>query len=175
MTKTEIQDRLTENHEAFIEYLDSLTEEAFLFSYADKWTAGQQLKHIYLSVKPLAQGLILPAFLLKPIFGRANRPSKSYDQLVEQYYTKLAAGGRASSPYVPEPVHFDQKEQLFKSLTRLVGKLNHRLGKYSEAQLDQLILPHPLLGKVTLREMLFFTICHVGHHQKSIEDALKRG
>jgi hypothetical protein len=30
-------------------------------------------------------------------------------------------------------------------------------------------LPHPLLGKLTLREMLYFTAYHADHHRHSIE------
>jgi hypothetical protein len=55
---------------------------------------------------------------------------------------------------------------------REVTTLNKRLKKYSEASLDELILPHPLLGKLTLREMLYFTIYHAGHHHHLIETAL---
>jgi hypothetical protein len=46
--------------------------------------------------------------------------------------------------------------------------LARRIDRFSETQLDQLILPHPLLGKLTLREMLYFTIYHVQHHQKQL-------
>jgi len=31
------------------------------------------------------------------------------------------------------------------------------------------LLPHPLLGKVTVREMLYFTIHHVQHHHALVE------
>ena len=33
-------------------------------------------------------------------------------------------------------------------------------------QLDHYLLPHPLLGKITLREMLFFSAYHIQHHTK---------
>jgi len=49
-----------------------------------------------------------------------------------------------------------------------VQALARRIDRFSETQLDQLILPHPLLGKLTLREMLYFTIYHVQHHQKQL-------
>ncbi len=55
-----------------------------------------------------------------------------------------------------------------KKLQGLVQKLCKRMNKYSEEELDKYILPHPLMGKVTLREMLYFTIYHVQHHEKQI-------
>jgi hypothetical protein len=36
-----------------------------------------------------------------------------------------------------------------------------------------LILPHPLLGKITIREMLYFTAYHVQHHENIIKRDLK--
>ena len=36
--------------------------------------------------------------------------------------------------------------------------------------LDVYILPHPLLGKVTLREMLYFTIHHNEHHLELLQN-----
>jgi uncharacterized damage-inducible protein DinB len=34
--------------------------------------------------------------------------------------------------------------------------------------LDRLRLPHPALGKLTVREMLFFTIYHNIHHVENV-------
>ena len=42
--------------------------------------------------------------------------------------------------------------------------------KLDEEDLDNYILPHPLIGKTTIREMLYFTIYHVQHHHKAIVD-----
>lgn len=39
-------------------------------------------------------------------------------------------------------------------------------------ELDKYILPHPLLGKLTIREMMYFTIYHVEHHKKLTERGL---
>jgi len=55
----------------------------------------------------------------------------------------------------------------------LVNSLSHKTIKQSETALDLYILPHPLLGKITLREMLYFTAYHVYHHQTIVERDLK--
>jgi len=47
-----------------------------------------------------------------------------------------------------------------------VNRLCARVRKYNEQQLDSYILPHPLIGKLTLREMLYFTLYHAEHHHK---------
>jgi uncharacterized damage-inducible protein DinB len=45
-----------------------------------------------------------------------------------------------------------------------VQELVRAAGRWSERALDARQLPHPLLGKLTVREMLFFTLYHNRHH-----------
>ncbi len=166
MTKSEIQQHLRENHFRFIKQIHHLSDSDFLHSHNGKWTAGQQLAHIIKSVRPVNLAFMLPGFILKVAFGKADRPSKGYDGLVEKYYTKLAAGGKASAPFIPKEVATSDRKGLSKKLEALINSLISRVDSFSEKQLDTLILPHPLLGKLTLREMLYFTIHHVEHHEK---------
>jgi hypothetical protein len=166
MNREEIKTRLKDNHRQFTELILSLGDNDFLFSVNDKWTAGQQLDHIYRSVSPLTHALTLPKLLIRLVIGKANRPSKDYVTLIIKYKSKLAGGGRAGRRYLPKPVALNQKETLKNKLLRSVNILCRRIDKYSEEQLDQYILPHPLLGKLTLREMLYFTIYHAEHHRQ---------
>jgi hypothetical protein len=85
----------------------------------------------------------------------------------------LQEGGVATSQFIPEEVTIEQKEQLIKSVNDVVGKLCKQLLDYSEKDLNELILPHPLLGKLTLREMMYFTMYHVAHHHTATENSLK--
>ena len=168
MDKQTIIKRLTENHQEFIACIDKLPAEEFNKSQNEKWTAGQQLEHIYLSVKPVNLAIKLPAFLLKLIWGKANRASRNYDELIERYHAKLANGSTATGPFVPKNVDLKKGQELKANLKNVVSKLCLSLDTYSEVELDQYILPHPLLGKLTLREMLFFTIYHVKHHENLV-------
>lgn len=174
MILQELIDNLKKNHTAFTDYINSLTAEEFMSSRNEKWSPGQQLDHIRISVKPVAQALAMPKLGLKTMFGKANRPSKSYDELVAKYKLKLQEGGVATNRFIPEDVTLGQKEELIKSLTEIVSKLCKQLLDYSEKDLDELILPHPLLGKLTLREMMYFTMYHVTHHHTATEKNLKK-
>jgi DinB superfamily len=108
--------------------------------------------------------LTLPKFIPRLIFGSANRASRSYEELVQKYQGKLASGGKASGRFLPTKVSFEQRDDLIKKLSNLVEGLNKRVEKLSETDFDEYVLPHPILGKLTLREMLYFTIYHVEHH-----------
>jgi hypothetical protein len=167
MDKTKLKEELTLHHANFINSIQFLPKEQWQISYNNKWSAAQQLDHIVKSVSPVKLALSLPAFLLKLVFGKANRKSRSYDELVARYHEKLKSGGRASGRFVPPP-KIDSVEILFTKLNEVIRSLVTKIDSFSEEQLDLLILPHPLLGKLTLREMLYFTIYHVQHHQKQL-------
>jgi DinB superfamily len=164
MEGNKITRMLSTHYSLFISFIQTLNDEQYTMTANGKWSAGQQLHHLFLSVKPLTQALQLPSFILKFIFRKANRPSKTYEELVEKYKSKLAAGGRASGRFMPKPVNVKEKDMLIEKLEHAIKKLAAVINNYSEEDLDQILLPHPLLGKITLREMMYFTIYHAEHH-----------
>lgn len=172
MNKFEIISLLKEKHKQFLASFPSLSEKEFTTSINGKWSPGQQLDHIIRSVSPVAMAFGLPEFILKWKFGTANRPSKTYSALVEKYHTKLAAGGKASKQFIPTAINYSDREAAIEKVTELLQKLNKRAEGKSEETLDKLILPHPLLGKLTLREMLYFTAYHAEHHEKATKKNL---
>jgi DinB superfamily len=172
MDKIKLKEELTLHHTSFMNSIQSLPKEQWQISYNNKWSAAQQLDHIIKSVSPVKLAFSLPKFLLKLVFGKANRKSRSYDELVTKYHEKLKAGGRASRRFVPPP-KTDSVESLSAKLKDVVHALVTKIDSFSEEQLDQLILPHPLLGKLTLREMLYFTIYHVQHHLAQVVENAK--
>lgn len=166
MTALEIRQALKENHAHFINYIMSLRKDDFMFAPIGKWTAGQQFEHIALSVKPLARALLVPKFLLKLVLPKVNRPSMTYNELVQKYQNKLSSGAQATGAFVPQAVPYEQQQQINKKLQKYLLQLDERLANFTEKEMDTLVAPHPLLGKLTLREMLYFTIYHVQHHHE---------
>ena len=51
-------------------------------------------------------------------------------------------------------------------------EVNQVLDDWTEEQLDNLVLSHPRLGPMTVRETLMFTILHAGHHFRSIDPTI---
>lgn len=171
--KPQIISALTEKVDAFNNYIATLNKEQFEVTPGGKWSAGQNLDHLIRAIKPLQLAYSLPKFALTILFGKTNRPSKNYDEVVTKYKTKLAAGGKASNPFVPPAIKHEKKDGLIKKYDEQKQKLISKIEKQSEADLDKYILPHPLLGKVTLREMLYFTIHHNEHHLNLLIDRNK--
>lgn len=170
--KKEIIAALDEKINAFTNYITELNKEKFEASPNGKWSAGQNLDHLIRAIQPLQMAYSLPKFVLRILFGKNNRASKSYEEVVAKYKSKLAAGGRASGPFIPSIIPFDKKDRLIKKYDQHKKKLSAKIEKQNEVDLDKYILPHPLLGKVTLREMLFFTIHHNEHHLESLKNRI---
>ncbi|MDX2285415.1 MAG: DinB family protein [Bacteroidia bacterium] len=171
MTTPALLQSLSAGHQAFADQIGSLGEAEFMAAAPGKWTPGQQLDHIRRSVGPVLLAFRLPRFVLRRLFGTANRPSRSYEELVQRYQDRLAKGGRAPGPFIPAAVPFAQRAALSARLMRSVEQLCRIAGRMPDAELDRCILPHPLLGKLTLREMLYFTRYHVQHHQAQLPAA----
>jgi G:T/U-mismatch repair DNA glycosylase len=170
--KPQIISALAEKVDAFNNCIAAMNKEEFEATPNGKWSAGQNLDHLIRSIKPLQLAYGLPKIALTILFGKTNRPSRTYDELVTKYKTKLAAGGKASGPFIPPAIRFEKKDELIKRYAEQKQKLIKKIEKQSEADLDKYILPHPLLGKVTLREMLYFTIHHNEHHLELLKGRL---
>lgn len=164
MNRLEIKEQLLKRHQAFTAMLMGLSPEDFMHQPGTAWTAGQQWAHIVSSVEPVALAFLLPKVVLRMWMGRNRRPPRDYEALVTRYLGKLAAGGKAPGRFVPKAVSLAERPQLQRKLDKAVAKLVRRIDRFSDAELDQLLLPHPLLGKLSLREMLYFTLHHVDQH-----------
>lgn len=173
MDKRELIELLQHNHQVFLEDLSNYTDKEFCYAPEGKWSAALQLDHLIKSVAPVNMAMGLPHFLLQWLFGMSNRPSKTYEELIEKYHRKLSEGGKASGRFIPKDIPAHQKKHLLKKLNKLVNKLCQRTDRLNEKSLDTYLLPHPLLGKLTLREMLYFTAYHAEHHQKLVKKGLE--
>lgn len=138
--------------------------ERFARGPEDRWTLGQHLDHLVRSVQPINSGLLAPKFVLGLIFGTSNRPSLAYAELAAKYEGVLDDGGKASGRFVPPNVHVGQRGALLAQHRKETERLISRVARFSEEDLDRYVAPHPLLGKLTLRELLFFTMHHHDHH-----------
>ncbi len=163
-TREQIAAALDEVFAAFAGCVAAYNEAAFVQMPGGKWSAGQHLEHLVRSSQPVYMAIGLPAFLLRMIFGKPNRAPRNFEQLVLRYKEKLAQGGAASGRFVPPPVPYSLQRQKIQQFIQVKDKLTKRVLALPESKLDNCLLPHPLLGKITVREMLFFTVYHTQHH-----------
>jgi hypothetical protein len=168
MTKERIIEQLLENHAALLTTVNILPNEILNHSVNSKWTPAQHCDHITRSIRPLGMLFKLPKWLLRLFFGTSNRDSRDYDRVVEKYLDRLRAGGRATGRFIPNQKITFEKQRLLQNGKGMVEKLTRSLSEWSEEEIDIFILPHPLLGKLTVREMMYFSIYHIHHHRELI-------
>jgi hypothetical protein len=167
--KEDIIAALEEKSLSLIQWISEQDINKFDVSVDEKWSTGQQLSHLTKSIKPLVMILSKPKFVMKLLFGTANRETRDYNAVVEKYNTKLAKGRVATTPFKPSLFVSGDKKRLLDNYAAYSEKLERLINRLSEKDLDKLILPHPLLGKLTMREMMFFTIYHTEHHSNSLK------
>jgi len=111
-----------------------------------------------------------PGLLLRWKFGKPKNPSSSYEELVQRYQDALKAGAKATGKFVPREVKKLERELLVSRFKEDMSVLINNLHSWSEKNLDKVGITHPVLGTITLREMLYFTIYHAEHHLKILEE-----
>ena len=165
-----IEEHLITAEKEFTNFCSSLTEEQFFYQPEGKWSPAQQVKHLITATNMSRLPFILPGFIVRLIFGKPNRKSRTYDELVAKYKMKLEQGGSASGRYVPKPVPATYgKEKLLDQFTKAMKKFTLAMKKNgNESMPDSYLAAHPLLGKITLRELCYFTIYHTKHHLQNI-------
>ena len=168
-SKQDITFAIEEKFSAFSNYVAAQDEIEFVSAPARKWAPGQHLDHLIKTTRPVNIGLGLPSIICRIMFGKPNRKERSYEELVEKYKGKLTAGAKAPRIFVPPAVSFKNKNEKIENFLSQKEKLKRKIASFSEDQLSSFLLPHPLLGKLTLREMLYFTAYHTEHHLELIK------
>jgi len=172
MDKEEIIKRSKEIFNQFTDTCLQISDEKFFFEPKEKWSIAENADHLIRAIKTTQLAYSLPKSLVRFISGKPNRTSRSYDELVKKYKLKLEQGGKATGRYIPKasatrkfPLiqHWQKRNERYLECLEL---------KWRDNQLDQYLAPHPLLGKITLRELCYFTIYHTEHHLNIIKTRL---
>ncbi|MGB4843089.1 MAG: DinB family protein [Ferruginibacter sp.] len=171
MTKTEIITAAENAFKLFSEYCINIPESEFFKRHENKWSVAENIQHLIISTNTTILAYVLPKFIVRWLAGKPNRNSRSFEELKEKYYKKLSEGGRASSRFVPKPIEINYGKQKLidnwnKATTKFINKLSVNR---TEQDLDNYLVKHPLLGRITLRELGYFTIFHTEHHLNSIQ------
>ncbi len=171
MDKEAIADLIETKHSELISWLENQPEDSWIQGPDGKWTTGQQALHLLQSIRPLNDALSLPKFLLRFKFGKANRPVRDYDAIVQRYQERLEdAKGKTfkGSENMKIPTLSD-KHYILNRLQTEYKKLQYKTRKISDKNLDTVILPHPLMGKMPVREIIMWTAYHVEHHTTTLK------
>jgi len=169
-SKSDIIDALQNSFQEISTFLETVPDEIFHQSNNKKWSIAENLEHLILSNKPIASVLKKNKLFFTP-FGFSFKGSESLEILKDNYHLKLrTTGPPPNNSFKPKETDNFSKEELQNNWKTIAPKYAPRLEKWSEKDLDRFRLPHPLLGKLTFREMLFFTIFHNEHHLNTMKN-----
>ena len=158
-------------------FWQGMTPEVFVAKVDRTWSPAENVVHLIKCIRPVARALRMPRWLLRALFGKAMAPSRHWQPLREAYLHKLSTGTEAGS-YGPRPKQYEDphraRQQLLDKLSEVLSSLRSTLERWTEVDLDRYQLPHPALGKLTVREMICFTEFHYLHHVEKVAAKLVR-
>ena len=178
-TLSELSQTLTRLVTEGTAFLVSLPDTSFFAPQGQAWSPAEHVRHLQKSSAPLVLALKLPQFLLRLRFGGHEGPSRSFATMREVYLANLATGAGAGR-FTPEterpPANpADRRREIMNSWTAVTVDLTGALTAWSEPALDRHQLPHPILGKLAVREMLCFTVYHTAHHLRRVRERALSG
>ena len=161
-----IADLIEEKYQVLFDWLNQQPGENWEQGPEGKWTTSQHILHLVNSLQLLNNALSYPRFFLKYKFGLSNRPSRSYEEVVKKYQEKLEENKDKTIAF-----NENLKSPLLKDRPRLLTRLQiqHKKSQYktrkiSDVNLDTLVIPDPLMGKMTVKELIMWAAYHTEHH-----------
>jgi hypothetical protein len=171
-TAAEIADALEARHASSVAYWSTFDTAAFHRPFGTAWSPADNVRHLTTTMRAVTRGLLLPRIVLFLKFRRPDRPSRRYAEVRDAYRARLAQGGTAGrfGPRPrPEPADPEAERATVMQYHALaVQGIRDATSRWSEQALDRRQLPHPLMGPLSVREMLLFTLYHNQHHVDNV-------
>jgi hypothetical protein len=171
--RAQLLSALSKLHRDSTGYWNAFSDDAFFRPLGQAWSPSDNVRHLTKSIRPVAQALRLPRIVLGLAFGRAAGPARTYEQMTATYHAALDAGAKAGrfgptpSPFPADPA--PRRAEIMAERDRVSAALDVAAARWRDAALDRYRMPHPVLGKLTVREMLTFTLLHNLHHMHVVE------
>lgn len=165
-TNDQLIQELENSFQQTINWINQQPEENFNQELVtEKWTIAGHLYHLIKSTKAVSKGLLMPKIGLRTMFGKNKRPERSYKEMVDKYKTTLATTNlKAPSEYEATAGRTFERSALIKRFQRELQDFIQALKKWKEDDMSTYIMPHPAMGKCTIREFVYFTTLHTHHH-----------
>ena len=176
MDKHAIADLLERSYAQYISFIEETDDNFWNYAPTGKWTTGQHTHHLLQSTKPLNFALSLPKVVLSWKYGTSNREPRPYEQIKQRYKERLAdsQGKVYKGSQNMEVPAISEKEYLLSRLQVQSKKLEYKTVNLSDKVLNTFILPHPLMGKMPIKEIIMWSAHHVDHHLESIHEYHRR-
>ncbi len=171
----EVRASLGKLHREILSFLGEMSDEEFLARQGEHWSPAEHIRHLVTAVRAVAGGMAVPKIVLALRFGVTFKGSRSFEQIRDLYRAAIAAGGKAAGRYDPAKRRIDMEPEDLRAFVmqrwaRAGDELDSAVESWSERALDRHRAKHPLLGMMTVRELLYFTLYHNAHHARRIKE-----
>lgn len=152
--------------------MDSLNEEVSLFSdrlvglHSGKLVGGVHLIYLQQKISDLAKIMGYPKLFLKVLHGCYYGTSRNFDHLNLKFGKLLESAAEDELKTDIGIIQKHEADRFLRQLNDSKKRLIENSGKWDDGMMDHYRVPHPLLGKITLREMLYVTILEVQIRRK---------
>ena len=164
MDKIVIADLLEVKHKILFDWIAKQPEDIWVKGPDGKWTTGQQILHLVNSLQLLNNALSYPRFIIKYKFGTCNREIRDYESVAKNCQKKLIENKEKTRVF-NQKLKIPTLQERERLLTKIQSKkLQYKTKKISDKNLDTLLIPHPLMGRMTVREIIMWTAHHTEHH-----------
>lgn len=168
MEIAEMGKQLKSAHQKLWDQCASMSAEELNKHQPGKWSALQHLQHISKGIAAFYNYLKMDKAMIANTFGVSEKTSRTYDEVFNAYQIVLQNGAVSTPQFNAEEHATISLQNEIDKQTHIINGMNAALQNWTEAELDKYICPHPTMGKLTAREMTYFTIFHAEHHMNSI-------
>lgn len=175
MTREQIAHALSLQERESVAYWDAFDLFTFFQPIGPKWSPAETVRHLVKSNRAIAETFSTSPLMLRLRYGRSARASMRYEEFVALYVEALR-GGATAGRFAPSRRRQADLEGwrawIMNDFVVSQREIRRRLSEWTEENLDRIRVPHPLLGRITMREMAYFVLYHQRHHIRVVRGYL---
>lgn len=173
-TRDEILASVDDIRQQSAAYWSAFPGDEFFAKIGEAWSPADNVRHLAKSIRPVTKALRMPRLVLRLMFGAPKRASMTYDALRDYYRSRLT-GGNDAGRFAPSQRVLTDPAEVLAQFEQASRELRAAIERWPDKALDRYQMPHPLMGKLTVREMLFFTLYHQLHHMDGVKRRKEAG
>jgi hypothetical protein len=165
-TKLEILAALESNAQAIAEFFSAIPDPQMFDGDPDYWSPAHHLAHLTKTSASVERALRSGALPLHP-----TARSRTYAEVRDAATASLGATPKGRLLEMGRGVVIapgTSRTQVVNGFTTASAELRATAAAWTEEDLDRFALTHPLIGEMTVREMLLFFVVHERHHLKLV-------
>lgn len=141
-------------------HFNALSESEFFAHKAERWSPAQHLGHLTAVCRNVTRGL-----QSKDRLPDVDHPSRDYETICQIYLGALAQAPASiigNNPFIMALP--DTQAQVIRDYVLASDALLSALVNWNDSDLDSKGMKHPLIGMLSVREMMHFVLYHERHH-----------